>query len=107
MFGLFKKKEPDPILEYIRNQDAQIAAHEAEMEFTPALDVEPSVEGNKVIFDAPELETFIESKGDGYNIKMLTGSVGLHGNRKIFKNDRGQTTRVELFNPICVRLTYE
>lgn len=108
MFGLFKKKYPDPILEYIRNQDIQIAEHEAEMRCTPALNVKPSVEGNKVIFDAPELETFIEcDMGNGNTLKINTGSVGLHGNRKIFKNTRGQTTRIELFNPIVCRLTYE
>jgi hypothetical protein len=87
MFGLFRKKEPDPIVAYIRNQDAQIAAHKAEMESTPALDVEPGVEGNKVIFDAPELETFIESKGDGMHIKFATGSIELH--RVLVKNVPG------------------
>ena len=107
MFGLFGKRTPDPILEYIRKQDIAIAEHEAEMLSTTAIDAKPSVEGNKVIFDAPELETYIEGKCEGMTLRFATGRIELCGNKKIFKNSRGETTRIELFNPIVCRLISE
>lgn len=66
----------------------------------------PSVEGNKVIFDAPELESKITKAGDGITLIMHTGSVELDmpNCQKIFKNDQGQTTRIEVFQSMRPRM---
>ena len=97
MFGIFSKKGADPMLEYIRKQDETIARETSEYADAVMLDVEPSVPGNKVIFDDPSLESMIEPKGEGMTFIMKTGSIGLEGNRKIFKNDNGQVHRIEIF----------
>jgi hypothetical protein len=107
MLGLFKREqEPDPMLHIIREQEALIAMEQFEYASVVALDVKPSVEGNKVIFDAPELESKIEGKCDGMTFVMHTGSIGLEGNRKVFRNDYGQAHRIEIFQPMRCRLTY-
>ncbi len=108
MFGLFRKTKSDPMLEYIRKQDLKLALEEAEYHAArPVSGAIPSIEGNKVIFDAPELESIIESKCGGIFFVMHTGSIALEGNKKVFKNDKGEVHRIEIFQPMCCVISYE
>jgi hypothetical protein len=81
----WKRKTDDPCAAFIERQNREDAEQRAE--YAKAISIEgvkPSIEGNKVIFYAPELVT-------------LYGSTGLDRNYKWFKNDKGQLYRKEIF----------
>jgi len=80
-----RKKWIDPSIEFIRKQNEDDALQRSEYAKAVSIEgVKPSVEGNKVIFYAPELRT-------------LYGSTGLDRNYKWYKNDKGQLYRKEIF----------
>lgn len=109
MLGLFKIK-PDPIYAEVSAWNAETDRVEALYAEAKSIDgITPSIEGNKVVFDDPELESKIESKCEGINFVMHTGSIELDipNSRKIFKNDSGKIHRIEVFRPMRCRMTCE
>lgn len=106
MFGLFKRKPDlaDDMGSVWNKETDRLEAIYAEAKHIEGCN--PSVDGNKVIFDAPELESKIEQKGDGITLVMHTGSVKLdmHSSRKVFKNNQGQVHRIEVFNTMRCRM---
>lgn len=107
----------------MRNYDGWQAPHEADLmiaTFNARIDAqecaynmavhidrcEPSVAGNKVIFDSPDLESTITSNCEGITFSFQTGSIELLDGRKIFKNASGVTHRIEICHPLGCRLMY-